>query len=150
MPRVLVVRAESPYKTIDDLIEDGVLTCQMHGWRWQLSDGKCLSSVGHDLHCAPVGEPVPAMREVVGLTAPLLPADLLRNIARYAGCHIYTEENDVVIPIVVIVGMIAVWDNKASAVVVASPLRKIWSTERVGVGFRLFNRFFPAGVPTRI
>ena len=51
---------------------------------------------------------------------------------------------------VVIVGMIAVWDNKASAVVVASPLRKIWSTERVGVGFRLFNRFFPAGVPTRI
>ena len=28
--------------------------------------------------------------------APLLPADLLRNIARYAGCHVYTEENDVV------------------------------------------------------
>ncbi|MHB9132283.1 MAG: hypothetical protein ACYDBB_14510 [Armatimonadota bacterium] len=27
---------------------------------------------------------------------PLLPADLLRNIARYAGCHVYTEENDVV------------------------------------------------------
>jgi len=27
---------------------------------------------------------------------PLLPAGLLRNIARYAGCHVYTEENDVV------------------------------------------------------
>ncbi|HET8583179.1 MAG TPA: Rieske 2Fe-2S domain-containing protein, partial [Jatrophihabitans sp.] len=40
-------------------IEDGVLTCQMHGWKWQLSDGKCLTSVGHDLHCAPVGAPVP-------------------------------------------------------------------------------------------
>jgi UDP-MurNAc hydroxylase len=40
-------------------IEDGVLTCQMHGWRWRLSDGKCLSSVGHDLRSAPVGQPVP-------------------------------------------------------------------------------------------
>jgi len=40
-------------------IEDGVLTCQMHGWRWRLADGKCLSSVGHDLRCAPAGQPVP-------------------------------------------------------------------------------------------
>jgi len=29
--------------------------------------------------------------------APLLPADLLRNIARYAGSHVYTDSNDVVI-----------------------------------------------------
>ncbi|MBC8230393.1 beta-galactosidase [bacterium] len=29
-------------------------------------------------------------------TAPNLPADLLRNIARYAGCHIYNEANDVI------------------------------------------------------
>ncbi|HEY3418708.1 MAG TPA: hypothetical protein VGM23_17675, partial [Armatimonadota bacterium] len=28
--------------------------------------------------------------------SPLLPADLLRNIARYAGCHVFTEENDVI------------------------------------------------------
>jgi UDP-MurNAc hydroxylase len=40
-------------------IDDGVLTCQMHGWKWRLADGKCLSSVGHDLRCAPAGEPVP-------------------------------------------------------------------------------------------
>ncbi len=40
-------------------IEDGVMTCQMHGWRWRLSDGRCLSSVGHDLRCAPVGTLVP-------------------------------------------------------------------------------------------
>ena len=25
-----------------------VLTCQMHGWKWRLTDGKCLTSVGHD------------------------------------------------------------------------------------------------------
>jgi UDP-MurNAc hydroxylase len=40
-------------------IADGVMTCQMHGWRWRLSDGKCLSSVGHDLRCAPAGQSVP-------------------------------------------------------------------------------------------
>ena len=31
------------------VVEDGVLTCQMHGWKWRLSDGKCLTSVGHSL-----------------------------------------------------------------------------------------------------
>ena len=36
-------------------IEDGVLTCQMHGWKWRLADGKCLTSVGHDIRSAPAG-----------------------------------------------------------------------------------------------
>jgi UDP-MurNAc hydroxylase len=40
-------------------IEDGVLTCQMHGWKWRLSDGKCMTSVGHNIRSAPAGEPVP-------------------------------------------------------------------------------------------
>jgi UDP-MurNAc hydroxylase len=31
----------------------------MHGWKWRLADGKCLSSVGHDLRCAPAGSAVP-------------------------------------------------------------------------------------------
>jgi UDP-MurNAc hydroxylase len=30
-------------------VEDGVLTCQMHGWKWNLESGKCLTSVGHEL-----------------------------------------------------------------------------------------------------
>ncbi len=38
-------------------IEDGVLTCQMHGWKWRLSDGKCLTSVGHDIRSSQL-EPV--------------------------------------------------------------------------------------------
>jgi UDP-MurNAc hydroxylase len=38
-------------------IEDGVLTCQMHGWKWRLSDGKCMTSVGHDIRSAPAGQP---------------------------------------------------------------------------------------------
>jgi UDP-MurNAc hydroxylase len=31
------------------VVEDGVLTCQMHGWKWRLSSGKCITSVGHPL-----------------------------------------------------------------------------------------------------
>jgi len=30
-------------------ITDDVLTCQMHGWKWRLPDGACISSVGHPL-----------------------------------------------------------------------------------------------------
>jgi UDP-MurNAc hydroxylase len=39
-------------------IEDGVLTCQMHGWKWRLADGKCLTSVGHDIRATPAS-PIP-------------------------------------------------------------------------------------------
>jgi UDP-MurNAc hydroxylase len=28
----------------------------MHGWRWRLSDGKCLSSIGHDLRAEPLSQ----------------------------------------------------------------------------------------------
>jgi UDP-MurNAc hydroxylase len=34
-------------------VDDGVLTCQMHGWKWRLSDGKCLTSVGRDIRSQP-------------------------------------------------------------------------------------------------
>ena len=37
-------------------IEDGVLTCQMHGWKWRLSDGHCLTSVGRPIRCRPAAE----------------------------------------------------------------------------------------------
>ena len=40
-------------------IDDGVLTCQMHGWKWRLADGKCLSSVGHDIRATPAGSEPP-------------------------------------------------------------------------------------------
>jgi UDP-MurNAc hydroxylase len=57
-------------------IDDGVLTCQMHGWKWRLADGKCLTSVGHDLRCAPAGQPLPG-----GPVAPVEhhPSDGLRG-----------------------------------------------------------------------
>ena len=34
-------------------VEGEVLTCQMHGWKWRLTDGKCLTAVGHDIRSAP-------------------------------------------------------------------------------------------------
>lgn len=30
-------------------IEDGVLTCSLHDWKWDLASGKCLSSQGHPI-----------------------------------------------------------------------------------------------------
>jgi UDP-MurNAc hydroxylase len=39
-------------------VEDGVLTCQMHGWKWRLADGKCLTSVGKNIRSAPAGTSV--------------------------------------------------------------------------------------------
>jgi UDP-MurNAc hydroxylase len=39
----------------DDSAEGAVLTCQMHGWQWRLSDGRCLTSAGHELRSAPAG-----------------------------------------------------------------------------------------------
>ncbi len=46
-------------------IDGDVLTCQMHGWKWRLTDGKCLSSVGRDIRSSradlPAGAGQPAV-----------------------------------------------------------------------------------------
>jgi UDP-MurNAc hydroxylase len=41
-------------------IDDGVLTCQLHGWRFDLAGGKCLTSAGHELRARRADEPEPA------------------------------------------------------------------------------------------
>jgi len=35
-------------------IENGVLTCTMHGWQFELATGRCLTSEGHRLYAQPV------------------------------------------------------------------------------------------------
>jgi UDP-MurNAc hydroxylase len=35
--------------------EDGVLTCSLHGWQWDLETGACLTSDGHKLFVRPAG-----------------------------------------------------------------------------------------------
>jgi len=37
-----------------------VLTCQLHGWKFDLPSGKCLTSAGHQLRSRRADEPVPA------------------------------------------------------------------------------------------
>jgi len=36
------------------IIEDGVLTCQLHGWQYDLASGACLTSEGHELWARPI------------------------------------------------------------------------------------------------
>ena len=57
----------SRFGTVEtDARGQAVMTCQMHGWKWRLSDGKCLTSVGHDLRCAPEGQAVPGTTPAAG------------------------------------------------------------------------------------
>lgn len=40
-------------------IENGVLTCTMHGWQFDLETGRCLTSEGHPLFTQALSEPEP-------------------------------------------------------------------------------------------
>ncbi|HEY2949309.1 MAG TPA: Rieske 2Fe-2S domain-containing protein [Micromonosporaceae bacterium] len=48
------------------IIDGNVLTCQLHGWRFDLASGRCLTSVGHEIRArraevaAPAEAPSPA------------------------------------------------------------------------------------------
>jgi len=35
-------------------IEDGVLTCSLHDWKWDLASGKCLTTIGHSIRASAV------------------------------------------------------------------------------------------------
>jgi UDP-MurNAc hydroxylase len=41
------------------IVEGNTLTCQLHGWRFDLASGRCLTSVGHELRSRPAGVPEP-------------------------------------------------------------------------------------------
>jgi UDP-MurNAc hydroxylase len=34
---------------------DGVMTCALHGWQWELATGTCITSDGHPLYARPIG-----------------------------------------------------------------------------------------------
>lgn len=36
--------------------EDGVLTCSMHDWKWDLKTGRCLSTSGHPIRSTKIDE----------------------------------------------------------------------------------------------
>ena len=34
------------------VVEDSTLTCNLHGWQWDLATGRCLTARGHQLRCS--------------------------------------------------------------------------------------------------
>jgi UDP-MurNAc hydroxylase len=54
-----VVQRRCPHLKADltrfGVVEDGTLTCQLHGWKFDLASGRCLTSAGHPLRSRPRG-----------------------------------------------------------------------------------------------
>ncbi|GIG86569.1 Rieske 2Fe-2S domain-containing protein [Plantactinospora endophytica] len=70
-----VVQRRCPHLKADltrfGIVEDNQLTCQLHGWRFDLASGRCLTSVGHSIRAhradeAPATVPVEAEAEPAG------------------------------------------------------------------------------------
>ena len=34
------------------VVEGTTLTCNLHGWQWNLENGRCLTTRGHELRCS--------------------------------------------------------------------------------------------------
>jgi UDP-MurNAc hydroxylase len=55
-----VVQRRCPHLKADltrfGIIDDGTLTCQLHGWKFDLTTGKCLTSVGHEIRSRRAGD----------------------------------------------------------------------------------------------
>ncbi len=47
-------------------IENGVLTCTMHGWQFELATGRCLTSEGHRLYAQPIATEATSTDDVEG------------------------------------------------------------------------------------
>jgi UDP-MurNAc hydroxylase len=39
-------------------VSDKVLTCALHGWRFDLATGRCLTAAGHQIRATPISEPI--------------------------------------------------------------------------------------------
>jgi UDP-MurNAc hydroxylase len=59
-----VVQRRCPHLKADltrfGIIDGSTLTCQLHGWRFDLASGKCLTSAGHEIRARPADAPAPA------------------------------------------------------------------------------------------
>jgi UDP-MurNAc hydroxylase len=59
-----IVQRRCPHLKADltrfGIIDDSTLTCQLHGWKFDLASGRCLTSVGHEIRARRAGEPQPA------------------------------------------------------------------------------------------
>ncbi|GAA3457424.1 MBL fold metallo-hydrolase [Dactylosporangium matsuzakiense] len=59
-----IVQRRCPHLKADltrfGIVDGNTLTCQLHGWKFDLPSGRCLTSVGHELRSRPAGTPPPA------------------------------------------------------------------------------------------
>jgi UDP-MurNAc hydroxylase len=59
-----VVQRRCPHLKADltrfGIVEDGTLSCQLHGWRFDLGSGRCLTSAGHEVRARPAEAVEPA------------------------------------------------------------------------------------------
>ena len=59
-----VVQRRCPHLKADltrfGVIDGDTLTCQMHGWSWDLPSGRCRTSSGHELRSRRADQPAPA------------------------------------------------------------------------------------------
>jgi UDP-MurNAc hydroxylase len=65
-----VVQRRCPHLKADltrfGIIEGDQLTCQLHGWKFDLRSGRCLTSVGHEIRSSPVPSATAAEGQVTG------------------------------------------------------------------------------------
>jgi UDP-MurNAc hydroxylase len=58
-----VVQRRCPHLKADltrfGIVEGDTLQCQLHGWRFDLPSGRCLTGVGHQIRARRAGEPAP-------------------------------------------------------------------------------------------
>lgn len=59
-----IVQRRCPHLKADltrfGIVDGNTLTCQLHGWKFDLASGRCLTSVGHELRSRPAGTPAPS------------------------------------------------------------------------------------------
>jgi UDP-MurNAc hydroxylase len=59
-----IVQRRCPHLKADltrfGIVDGTTLTCQLHGWKFDLPSGRCLTSVGHELRSRPADAPAPA------------------------------------------------------------------------------------------
>ncbi|MFV2017060.1 Rieske 2Fe-2S domain-containing protein [Micromonospora sp. LOL_023] len=58
-----IVQRRCPHLKADltrfGIVDGDQLTCQLHGWRFDLNSGRCLTSVGHEIRARRAGTPAP-------------------------------------------------------------------------------------------
>ncbi|MEV0608823.1 Rieske 2Fe-2S domain-containing protein [Polymorphospora rubra] len=73
-----IVQRRCPHLKADltrfGIVDGNQLTCQLHGWRFDLTSGRCLTSVGHEIRAHRAGTPAPAEAEPATAAAPVDPA----------------------------------------------------------------------------